>query len=80
MTVQHESLHFLTIEDTTSTAAKLSLKELKPIRVSKKKVKEVVEGAVNSAPVFFGSLEQEEFFVVNGSSSLFDDPENSDVW
>lgn len=79
MTIQHESLHYALIEDTTTTASKLSLKELKPAKVSKKKIKETIE-AVFTAPVFFGSLEQEESFAVNGTSNLFDDPEAADVW
>lgn len=80
MTIQHESLHYALIEDTTTTASKLSLKELKPAKVSKKKIKETVEEAIFTAPVFFGSLEREETLAVNGPSSLFDDPEEFDAW
>ena len=83
MTIQHESLHYALIEDSTTTASKLSLKELKPAKVSKKKVREVIEvieEAVFTTPVFFGSLEREETLAVNGTSNLFDDPEAFDVW
>ena len=79
MTIQHESLHYALIEDTTTTASKLSLKELKPAKVSKK-IKETIDEAVFTAPVFFGTVEREETLAVNGPSSLFDDPEEADVW
>jgi hypothetical protein len=80
MTIQHESLHYALIEDTTSTASKLSLKELKPSKVSKKTVKDTIEEAVFTTPVFFGSFECEETLAINGISNLFDDPEAFDVW
>ena len=81
MTIQHESLHYALIEDTTTTASKLSLKELKPSKAKvSKKIKDTIEEAVFLAPVFFGSLEREETLAVNGPSSLFDDPEDFDAW
>lgn len=80
MTVQHESLHFVTIEDLDSTASKLVLRELKPTRVSKKKLDRTVEEVESITPYHLGIPEREEALTVDGPSSLFDDPEASDVW
>lgn len=81
MTIKHESLHFALIEDTTSTASKLSLKELKPAKSSKKAIKGTVEEAESITPYHLEIPErEEELAIVTGPSDLFDDPEAYDVW
>ena len=80
MTVRHESLHFATIEDTTSPASKLSLKALKTSRVRKRAIIKTVEEAEYLTPYHLDIPEREEALTVDGSSTLFDDPESFDVW